>query len=113
MTNFIKRMAGVTRVEKGNSSTVVPAYNARWPERKRIAWKLAVVYMDHGLEVEVYDSNSRTKRFGVWIDNYPREYGVAGLDTSCTTGPFSETWVALNAMGFGYSIAKREIGSEK
>lgn len=96
----------VKRIETEHGSHIEPAYRNSWPEGKRLAWKLGVTLIDHGLHLTAHDSNSSTKILGKWVRNPGTSWNLAatGRGWVISSGSFDETWSNLTFLGMGYEL---------
>lgn len=101
----------VERITTGSGSRIEPPLDERWTGLQKLEWLCAVVGVDHGLDVSVYDSESATRVLGIWVRDWRTRYGyrVGGVSGGAYT--FSEMWSVLSALGVGYSAGLKAVES--
>lgn len=100
----------VRRVKEGSVSSVVPAFDKRWPDLEQLKWHAAVTELDAGLPpgtIQVSEAEYRIA--GV------RQRGYFNLQVpGVTAGPvgFNHAWSEVNGIGLGAQIPRPQHDAE-
>lgn len=97
----------VERVRTEHGSRIEPGLEDNWPERKKLEWKLAVIEVDSGLRIGMYDPKCPTKILGFWVRDRYCKYGFTVAGASVGAFTFHAAWDFLNGVEFGYKAARR------
>lgn len=99
----------VKRVATTTGSRIEPPHDDRWSHLKQLEWKAAVIEVDCGLRITIYDPKSATKYFGIWVRDIPRTYGISIPGSSAGAFSFSEAWTYMNGLEAGYRAGARTV----